>query len=533
MSAINVSNLTFYYDGSYETIFENVSLQIDTRWKLGFVGRNGRGKTTFLKLLMGELEYIGSISASVEFAYFPYEVRERGRQTLEVVEKIYPDYEFWELCREWSYLKGDADVWFRPFETLSNGEQTKVLLAVLFLQQDHFLRQDRFLLIDEPTNHLDMETRQVVCEYLKHKSGFILVSHDREFLDGCIDHVLAINRNDIEVVSGNFSSWWENKNRRDAFEQAENERLKRDIKRLSAAARQAEGWADAVESTKIGRKSEKYEKNIDTRAYVGEKSRRMQRRRKNLEHRLEREIEEKSALLKNIESAEALRVIPAVHHKDVLIETEDLSLYYGEKKVCGGIDFKLRKGECLILKGSNGCGKSSLLKEILKAGGLEPEKIVPEKTAFEKQESGDSGGRGGQEELARTGKLETASGLIISYVPQDTSFLKGSLGAYIAQENIDETLFKQFLRKLDFSREHFEKNMEELSAGQRKKVLLAKSLCERAHVYIWDEPLNYIDIFSRIQLEELILKYRPTMLLVEHDQAFVERVATGSVTFGK
>lgn len=502
MSAINVSNLTFYYDGSYETIFENVSFQMDTSWKLGFVGRNGRGKTTFLKLLMGEMEYLGSISSNVEFDYFPYEVCDRKKQTIEVVEEIYPEYEFWELCREWSYLKGDEDVWFRPFETLSNGEQTKVGLAVLFLQQNHFLQQKRFLLIDEPTNHLDMGTRQVVCDYLKKKSGFILVSHDRAFLDGCIDHVLAINRNNIEVVQGNFSGWWENKNRRDAFELAENERLRRDIRRLSAAAKQAGTWADEVESTKIGKKSEKYEKCIDTRAYVGEKSRRMQRRRKNIEQRREREIEEKSALLKNIESQEELRVIPAVHHKEVLVGAKDVALYYGEKNICKDINFELRQGECLVLEGRNGCGKSSLIKAIT-----------------------------GQMELNCSGTLKTASGLVISYVPQDTSFLKGRLSDYIVQEKLNETLFKQFLRKLDFSREHFEKKLEELSAGQRKKVLLAKSLSEQAHVYIWDEPLNYVDVFSRMQLEELILKCRPTLILVEHDKAFVERVATGKVVF--
>ena len=97
---------------------------------------------------------------------------------------------------------------------------------------------------------------------------------------------------------------------------------------------------------------------------------------------------------------------------------------------------------------------------------------------------------------------------------------------YIIQEKIDETLFKQFLRKMDFARSHFEKRMEEFSEGQKKKVLLARSLCDQAHVYIWDEPLNFIDIFSRMQLEELILKYRPTMILVEHDRTFVERVGT-------
>lgn len=111
------------------------------------------------------------------------------------------------------------------------------------------------------------------------------MSHDRNFMDGCIDHVLVINKADIDLQQGNFSSWWENKKRQDAYEIAENERLKKDIRRLTESARKTKQWEDNVESTKIGAKSEKYEKCIGTRAYVGEKSRRMQMRRKNLERR--------------------------------------------------------------------------------------------------------------------------------------------------------------------------------------------------------------------------------------------------------
>ena len=517
MSRIDVSNLTFYYEGSYENIFENVSFQIDTDWKLGFIGRNGRGKTTFLNLLLGKYEYTGMISKSVEFDYFPYPVEDKTRPTIEIVEEIYPQYEFWELCREWSYLKGAEDVWFRPFDTLSHGEQTKVLLVVLFLKENHFL------LIDEPTNHLDMEARQLVCDYLKRKKGFILVSHDRTFLDGCIDHVLSINKNNIEVVAGNFSGWWENKKRQDAFELAENERLKKDIRRLTMAARQAQNWADKVESTKIGRKSLKYEKSIDTRAYVGEKSRRMQSRRKNLERRREAELEEKSKLLKNIESQEDIRLVQAKHHRDLLIEAKELALCYGKKEVCNGISFELHQGDCLVLEGHNGCGKSSVIKAVLQAAGrmTEPEKAGAAERITKAEGTADT-----ERSLGTAGKLELASGLKISYVSQDTSYLQGMLQDYIIQEKVDETLFKQFLRKMDFSRGHFEKRMEEFSEGQKKKVLLARSLCEQAHVYIWDEPLNFIDIFSRMQLEDLIVKYRPTIILVEHDRTFVERVGT-------
>ena len=116
--------------------------------------------------------------------------------------------------------------------------------------------------------------------------------------------------------------------------------------------------------------------------------------------------------------------------------------------------------------------------------------------------------------------------LVINYVSQDTSFLKGSLRDYVAAEKLDEATFKTVLRQLDFGRDQFEKNMEDFSSGQKKKVLLARSLVRPAHLFIWDEPLNYVDIFSRIQLEELILRYQPTIMIVEHDRMFAQNVAT-------
>ena len=90
-------------------------------------------------------------------------------------------------------------------------------------------------------------------------------------------------------------------------------------------------------------------------------------------------------------------------------------------------------------------------------------------------------------------------------------------------------MFLTLLLKLGFERVQFEKDMADYSAGQKKKVLLARSLCESAHLYLWDEPLNYIDVLSRMQIEQLLLDYRPTMLFVEHDAAFVRRAATGTL----
>ena len=114
MSMIKISNLTFAYEGSYDNVFENVSFHIDTDWKLGFTGRNGRGKTTFLRLLMGDYLYQGQIHASVHFDYFPYQVPDIEKNTLEIVEAIYPAYEYWAICKEMSFLDMDSEVLERP-----------------------------------------------------------------------------------------------------------------------------------------------------------------------------------------------------------------------------------------------------------------------------------------------------------------------------------------------------------------------------------------------------------------------------------
>lgn len=490
MANINISNLTFAYDGSYDYVFEDVSFQIDTAWKLGFIGRNGRGKTTFLRLLMGEFEYSGSISAQVTFDYFPFDVENKTLDTLSVIEGIAPEALPWQINRELSLLEVGEDVLYRPFETLSNGEQTKVLLAGLFLKENHFL------LIDEPTNHLDIDARAAICKYLQSKSGFILVSHDRNILDKCIDHVLSINRANIEVQRGNFSSWLTNKERQDSHELAENERLQKDIKRLSKAAKQTSDWSDKVEKTKNATRNSGLRPD---RGFIGHKAAKMMKRSKTIESRRESAIDEKSNLLKNIETADSLKLVPLSHHVERLVYLNGVSISYGDKIVCANINLEVEQGERIALCGKNGCGKSSVLKIIC------------------------------GEDISYTGSLQLASGLKISCVSQDTAFLQGDLSDYAREHDIDESLFKSILRKLDFSRTQFDKDMTDFSAGQKKKVLLARSLCEQAHLYIWDEPLNYIDVLSRIQIEELLLAYKPTMIFVEHDRVFTDKIATKEV----
>lgn len=487
MSLINVSNLSFTYDSSYDPIFEQVSFQIDTDWKLGFTGRNGRGKTTFLNLLLGKYEYSGNISASVSFEYFPYHVENKEYLTLDIIEEIYPEYVHWQIVRELNLLKVSEDVLYRPFASLSNGEQTKVMLAALFI------KENRFLLIDEPTNHLDMHARKLVSDYLSKKSGFILVSHDRSFLDHCVDHILSINKTNIEIQKGNFSAWWENKKRQDQFELASDEKLRKDIKRLTDSARRTGSWSHEVEKSKNGTRNSG--SKVD-KGYIGHKAAKMMKRSKNLEQRQQSAIEEKSKLLQNIESSESLQMFQLDYHKKQLAQLEDVSISYGSKTVCEHLSFTIEIGDRIALSGKNGSGKSSILKLIC------------------------------GEEMQYTGQFSRDNQLKISYVSQDTSHLQGSLTDYAISSGIDESLFKSILRKLDFSRLQFEKDISTYSGGQKKKVLIAKSLSEHAHLYVWDEPLNFIDVISRMQIEELLLGYAPTLLFVEHDRAFCENVAT-------
>ena len=483
MSLINVTNLTFAYDGSYENIFENVNFQIDTNWKLGFTGRNGRGKTTFLNLLLGKYEYRGSITASVSFSYFPYHVEDPGILAIDAVEAMHPDYEYWRVAREMAKLQLDDAVLYRPYGTLSNGEQTKLQLAVLFSKENHFL------LIDEPTNHLDIRGRELVSKYLSSKKGFILVSHDRTFLDGCVDHILSINKSDIQICKGNFSAWWENKQRQDAFEQAENEKLKKEIARLEETAREKANWSDRVEASKIG-------EHAFDRGYIGHKAEKMMTRSKAIEKRQTAAIEEKSKLLRNIERSDTLMIFQTPFHTKRLAELKGVTIDYGDGAVCEDISFTIQMGDRIALQGPNGSGKSSIIK--LLCGQAIP----------------------------YTGQLWLGNGLKISYVNQDTSGLRGKLSDFARNAGIDESLFLAMLAKLDVPKTQMEKDMSSLSAGQKKKVLLARSICEPMHLHIWDEPMNYIDVISRMQIEELLLEFQPTILFVEHDKTFCENVAT-------
>ena len=316
------------------------------------------------------------------------------------------------------------------------------------------------------------------------KKGFILVSHDRAFLDKCIDHVLSINRTNIEVEKGNYSSWYHNKRLRDNYEIEKNKQLIKEISSLSEAERRAGSWSDKIEASKTGN-------HVFDRGYVGHQAAKMMKRAKAIERRKLNTLEEKKDLLKNIEETEALKMNIIPFHKKRLIELEDLSLFYENKKIASNINLTVKSGDRLAIRGKNGSGKTTLLKLLL------------------------------GKDIKHRGRAYIASGLKISYVSQDTSWLEGSLKDFSFKYGVDETILKQYfvswiLKEINLIR------ISGILVKDRKRRYFWQKPCRTCPYIFWDEPLNFIDVFSRIQIEELLLAYKPTIAFIEHDKVFTK-----------
>ena len=495
MSNIEIKNLTFGYQEAL--IFDHAQINMDKKWRLGLVGRNGRGKTTLLKLLSGALKTETLKTIKENFVYFPQDIK--GKSSLLTLELLYEcaSFEQWKLERELKLLEVSIELLWHPFESLSGGEQTKCLLALLFLEEGNFP------LIDEPTNHLDLESRKTVADYLKKKSGFIVASHDRQFLDEICDHILVIERKQILLHQGNFSTYEEQKKLRDAFELFEDEKLKKDISRLKKTAREKEKWSKNLEMTKSRKKRgfDTETKRID-KGFLGRKAANMMQKSKNLENRMNEEIEQKEKLLKNLEKIDdlSLNFFPDFHK--VLVSCEDFTLGY-DHDLFEPIHFKLERGQHLVLSGKNGTGKSSIVKVI--------------KGIFDGQIKG---------------KLEVVSSLQISYVDQMPQH-QGTLRDFAGENHIEIETFYSHLRKLGMERSVFDQTIETMSQGQQKKVELAKSLAQKAQLYVWDEPLNYLDVFNHEQIITLIKTFSPSMLIIEHDAAFIEALGENNINLIK
>lgn len=494
MGIIRLKNISFNYDNQVKPIFKDVNLEIDGTWKLGLIGRNGRGKTTLMRILQGQVEYQGSVETNLKLSYFPAKI-ENENETLEkiLMNVTNRDYSnFWEVEREMDQIGLDEELLNRKYNSLSPGQKTKALLAAMFADQDSFQ------LIDEPTNHLDDEGREKLAIYLKQKRGFIVISHDRHFLNQVIDHVISIDRAQISSFQGNYETWATERKNADQRELNQKENLKKDIKKLETAARQKQEWSKATEKEKIG---------AADKGFVGHKAAKVMSKALNIRDRAEQKVESKKKLLQNIEVQDELQLNYEPYtgpQRNALIEVKEVILQRGSNVLNSPISLTVKKGDRVILKGENGAGKSTLISAIL-----------------------------GNRAVIKSGNVKLRQNISVSYLPQNFDQIHGTIAEFAAEKNIEVQDLLAMLRKLGFERDLFDKRIEQMSMGQKRKIALARSLCEHANIYIWDEPLNYLDVITREQVQDVILKVKPTLLMIDHDREFVEKVGTKIINFEK
>jgi len=518
MSNINLNSITFYYSDSKDKIFDDLTLNIDTSWRLGLIGRNGRGKSTLLNLINKKLLPVkGEINTNIKTFYFPYSPVGNEQTVFNVIKENISPYSYWEsrmkelltrgddqslfeygnilekyqsadgyeidstIEKEFSELGMRNDLLLRKFTSLSGGEQTRALIISLFL------KKDSYALIDEPIDHLDMKGRIILGEYLSKKKRFILASHDRNFLDLSIDHVLSINKGDVRINKGNYSQWKYNIQIEEDYEKKKNENLKREVKSLESAARKSRSWA----STKEKEKSGAYNKG-----YIGHKSAKQMKRAVCIENRITKKLDEKRSLLKNLEDERKLKFESQKRSLEKLLSVDNATLIINGKIVFENLSFDVFKSDRIALTGDNGCGKTSLIKAIINEIKLDK------------------------------GLIYRPNHICISYSRQNPLWNHGLLRDHLKKDNIDETKFRNIMGVMGAWGEMFERPLDTFSKGQLKKVELCRSFLNPADILIWDEPLNYLDADSREQLEEVVLKYNPTILFTEHDKTFIDNVST-------
>ena len=509
MILLNGSNLKkMFLD---ETLFENVSFRIDEGDKIGFVGINGAGKSTLFKIIngtmdqesgelfrnkntkigyldqytciesdktiMGEMltafEEVIGIENELDDIRYCIEAKDGeleklvARQTAltERFEEL-DGYQYKSRIR--SALIGlgfTEDEFNKRVDTLSGGQKTRVSLGRILLSDANLM------LLDEPTNHLDIESVEWLEGFLQTcKSAFIVISHDRYFLDRVTNRTFELENGRLRTYQGGYSDYVKQREIEKKTEERAYANTVKEIERLEGIVEQQRRW--------------NREKNIKT----------AESKQKVID-KLEK------ALVKPAEEQEdirfSFRALPG-GGQDVLI-TEGLGMSFGDHRIFRNCNMHLVKGEKVFLLGSNGCGKTTFIKDVL--GMYEPSE----------------------------GSVRIGANIEIGYYDQIQENL--DMDKTIFDElhdtypNMTQTEIRNALAVFLFKGEDVFKEIRKLSGGERARVELAKLMLKSVNFLIMDEPTNHLDIESREALESALAEYDGTMLMVSHDRYFINKLA--------
>lgn len=448
-----------------KVILNDINFEIESGKKIGIVGSNGAGKTTLADMITNTIK---PTSGQLLWQYNGMDI---------------------------GYMK-QATEYLDLEETLSGGERTKKLLTQLL-----YSKKD-FLVLDEPTNHLDYEGVKWLIKQIKaFKGAVVIISHDRFFLDQCIDSIMEIDQGKIVNYNGNYSFYREEKRRR--YESQlhlfmEQEKLKSQIR---GQIEELKGWSE-----KAHRESRK--KAIATgNKFGGKEYNRVKAKKKDkaVKSRIKRlEKIEVGGLIKPEEEIKVLFQLEATKKVgDTILQAKDIRKFYGNKLIFNQSSFYVKRGEKIGVYGVNGCGKSTLVKAILKQVPLEGEIRISEERK-------------------------------IGYISQDVLDIKEEksiLQVFEATNREEERQIRMALVQMGFSNDRLYDKAEVLSLGERMKLKLLLLIRQGCEVLILDEPTNHIDLHVREQLEETLKDYNGTLILVTHDRYMLEQLCDKLLVF--
>jgi len=464
-----------------KVLFKDVDLSIYDGEKIGVVGDNGSGKSTFMKILSGKLSPDdGSVEIFGSLNYVP-----------QIAEKI--DYKNSSMEEFIDFLKSNKQLDFsnklsQEFDSLSGGEKTKLMLSFAFS------RNVDIILLDEPTNNLDEDAIDWLIEKVNSFPGtLVIISHDRYFLNKTVNSIIEIENGKLQTFYGNYDDYQTQKQEKLDYDKKIyqsklefNNKIKKQIAKINEFAAKLE------KSSKRDGSSDK--RSIGYKESVQSKMKKLSKQADAKKTRLEKL--EKDLGERPYEKGEIFyRVEGQLSSSKLMIKFKDVAKAFEENLLFSNVDFCIEKGEKIALLGGNGTGKTTLIKLLL-----------------------------GEEDYE--GEIWKSSNLKIAYLPQNAFDLNIDMNILEFSEKFDKyrTQFLTNLCNMGLKRQMFNTKISKLSAGEKMKIKLNELILGNFNLLILDEPTNNLDIENKKFLESALKNYKGNLLIVSHDKTLINNI---------